>query len=92
MSHTEIRLVEPPRMRPPAHGAVEWDVLVATKLHVPQPRSQRQVVWLSLDTGDNDPARFWRYLAAALDPACAGIAEPVAGLLRGPQPPLEAAL
>jgi LuxR family transcriptional regulator, maltose regulon positive regulatory protein len=53
-------------------------------------RSQRQVVWLSLDPGDNDPARFWRYLAAALDQPCAGIAEPVAALLRGPQPLLEA--
>jgi LuxR family transcriptional regulator, maltose regulon positive regulatory protein len=53
-------------------------------------RSQRQVVWLSLDPGDNDPARFWRYLATALDPACAGIAGQVAALLRGPQPPLEA--
>jgi LuxR family transcriptional regulator, maltose regulon positive regulatory protein len=33
------------------------------------------VAWLSLDAGDNDPARFWRYVAAALDSACAGIAE-----------------
>jgi LuxR family transcriptional regulator, maltose regulon positive regulatory protein len=26
--------------------------------------SQRPVAWLSLDPGDNDPARFWRHLAA----------------------------
>jgi LuxR family maltose regulon positive regulatory protein len=25
------------------------------------------VAWLSLDGGDSDPARFWRYVAAALD-------------------------
>jgi len=25
------------------------------------------VAWLSLDVGDNDPARFWRYVAAALE-------------------------
>src|SRR5829696_529426 len=50
--------------------------------------SQRPVVWLALDGGDNDPARFWRYVAAALDPACAGIADQVAALLGGPQPPL----
>jgi LuxR family transcriptional regulator, maltose regulon positive regulatory protein len=117
---------------PPADAAAERDVLLATKLHVPQPRpgflprprlleqlaegaarelvlvcapagfgktsllgdwargGQGPVVWLSLDVGDNDPARFWRYVAAALEPACAGIAEPVAALLGGPQPPLEA--
>jgi LuxR family transcriptional regulator, maltose regulon positive regulatory protein len=121
-----------PRMRPPtAAAAAERDVLLATKLHVPQlrpgflprprltkrlaegmarelvlvcapagfgktalladwaRRSQRPVAWLSLDQGDNDPARFWRYVAAALDPACAGLAEQVAALLAGPQPPLE---
>jgi LuxR family transcriptional regulator, maltose regulon positive regulatory protein len=119
-------------MRPPPAAAAERDVLLATKLHVPQPRpgfpprprlverlaegmagelvlvcapagfgktslladwargGQRQVVWLSLDSGDNDPARFWRYVAAALDQACAGLAGQVAALLRGPQPPLEA--
>src|SRR5215207_7074062 len=127
-------MMEPPRMRPPPHAdaAAQRDVLLATKLHVPQPRpgflprprllqrlaeatarelvlvctpagfgktslladwaraGQPRVVWLSLDPGDNDPARFWRYVAAALDPACAGVAEQVAALLRGPQPPLQA--
>jgi len=28
---------------------------------------QRPVAWLSLDEADNDPARFWRHVAAALD-------------------------
>jgi LuxR family transcriptional regulator, maltose regulon positive regulatory protein len=28
---------------------------------------RRPVAWLSLDAGDNDPARFWRYVAAALE-------------------------
>jgi LuxR family transcriptional regulator, maltose regulon positive regulatory protein len=54
-------------------------------------RENRPVAWLSLDTGDNDPARFWRYVAAALDRVRPGIGEQVAVLLRGPQqPPLEA--
>jgi LuxR family maltose regulon positive regulatory protein len=55
--------------------------------------SAKPVAWLSLDQGDSDPARFWRYLAAALDGLRPGIAQQVAALLRGPQqPPLEAVL
>ena len=51
------------------------------------------VAWLSLDQGDSDPARFWRYVAAALDGLRAGIHQKVAALLQGPQqPPLEAVL
>jgi ATP/maltotriose-dependent transcriptional regulator MalT len=30
-------------------------------------RSRFPVAWLSLDAGDNDPARFWRHAVAALD-------------------------
>ena len=37
--------------------------------------------WLSLDAGDNDPARFWRHAVAALDQARPGIAERVGPLL-----------
>jgi LuxR family maltose regulon positive regulatory protein len=33
------------------------------------------VACLSLDVGDNDPARFWRHAVAALDQARPGIAE-----------------
>jgi LuxR family maltose regulon positive regulatory protein len=32
------------------------------------------VAWLSLDNGDNDPARFWRHVAAALGQALDGAA------------------
>jgi len=53
----------------------------------------RPVAWLSLDQGDSDPARFWRYVAAALDAPRAGIYQKAAALLQGPQqPPLEAVL
>src|SRR5262249_57626906 len=51
-------------------------------------RSHRPAAWLSLDAGDNDPARFWRYVAAALGRARPGIDAPVVALLRGPQQPL----
>ena len=44
------------------------------------------MAWLSLDAGDNDPARFWRHAVAALDRARPGTGERVAGLL-GPSAP-----
>ncbi len=44
------------------------------------------VAWLSLDSGDNDPARFWRHVAAALERARPGIGDRVRPLL-GPPPP-----
>jgi LuxR family transcriptional regulator, maltose regulon positive regulatory protein len=116
-------------MGPPPQAAAERDVLLATKLHVPQPRpgflarprllerlaegvarelvlvcapagfgktallgdwarrGGRAVAWLSLDPGDNDPARFWRHVAAALDRVRPGVAERVAPLLGPPTPP-----
>jgi LuxR family maltose regulon positive regulatory protein len=49
-------------------------------------RGGRPVAWLSLDEGDNDPARFWRHVVAALDRARPGIAEQVAPLLGPPAP------
>jgi LuxR family maltose regulon positive regulatory protein len=44
--------------------------------------AKRPVAWLGLDGGDSDPARFWRYAAAALDQALPGLAGRV-----GPPPP-----
>src|SRR5262249_54502700 len=40
------------------------------------------VAWLSLDAGDNDPARFWRCVAAALEGVRPGAGGP-AGVLLG---------
>ena len=54
--------------------------------------SRKPVAWLSLDRGDSDPARFWRYVAAALDTVRSGVGQRVDTLLQGPQPPLEAVL
>jgi LuxR family transcriptional regulator, maltose regulon positive regulatory protein len=49
------------------------------------------VRWLALDIGDNDPARFWQYVAAAIEPDCVGLPEQLAPLLGTPGgPPLEA--
>src|SRR5215471_14072091 len=124
-------MAEPRAITSPRGAAPEWDVLVATKFHVPRAglvprpgllarltqgvgrgltvvctpagygkttllgdwarRSRRPVAWLSLDAGDNDPTRFWRYLGAALERVQPGTDAPVIELLRGPlRPPLEA--
>jgi LuxR family maltose regulon positive regulatory protein len=47
----------------------------------------RFVAWLSLDEGDNDPARFLSYLVAALQTIKAGIGEGAVAVLQSPQPP-----
>lgn len=49
--------------------------------------SDRPVAWLSLDAGDNDPARFWRHAFAALDRARPGIGSRVEPLLRPSERP-----
>jgi ATP/maltotriose-dependent transcriptional regulator MalT len=48
-------------------------------------QGRRPVAWLSLDEGDNDPARFWRHVIAALDRPRPGIGERISPLL-GPSP------
>ena len=52
----------------------------------------RSVAWVSLDEGDNDPARFLSYLIAALQTVEEGVGESALALLNSPQPPVEAAL
>ena len=49
-------------------------------------RGRWPVAWLSLDAADNDPARFWRHVIAALDRARPGIGERVGALLGPPAP------
>ncbi len=65
----------------------EW---VATLTPSPLPLGEGlgvRVAWLSLDEGDNDPARFLTYLVAALQTIVANIGEGVLGALQSPQPP-----
>jgi LuxR family maltose regulon positive regulatory protein len=51
------------------------------------PQSERPVCWVSLDVGDNDPTRFWRYLIAALQVLQSQLAENALSLLQLPQQP-----
>jgi LuxR family maltose regulon positive regulatory protein len=48
---------------------------------------ERPAAWLSLDKGENDPARFLTYLVAALQAIAPNIGEGVSGVLQSPQPP-----
>jgi LuxR family maltose regulon positive regulatory protein len=47
----------------------------------------RSVAWLSLDGGDNDPARFLSYLVASLRTVERGFGEDILAALRSPGPP-----
>jgi LuxR family maltose regulon positive regulatory protein len=53
---------------------------------------ERPSAWLSLDEGDNDPARFLTYLVAALQKITMNIGKGVLGMLQSPQPPPPAAI
>ena len=48
--------------------------------------------WLSLDEGDNDPARFLSYVIAAIQTVKADIGEEALSVLRSPQPPIQVVL
>ena len=59
----------------------EWVCGIGTRRASP-PR----VAWLSLDEGDNDPARFLAYLVAALQTVGENIGDGQPGVLQSPQP------
>lgn len=45
------------------------------------------IAWLTVDPRDNDPARFWTYVAAALDRTVPGILDTVLPLVNTAHPP-----
>lgn len=57
----------------------KWARGLAANHETAAARPAPAVAWLSLDSDDNDPARFWAYVQAALD---AAIAQPVKGAAR----------
>jgi LuxR family maltose regulon positive regulatory protein len=48
---------------------------------------ERPAAWLSLDDGDNDPARFLTYLIAALQKIAKNVGAGMLDILQSPQPP-----
>ncbi|MFN2156303.1 MAG: LuxR C-terminal-related transcriptional regulator [Anaerolineae bacterium] len=56
------------------------------------PQCGRPAAWLSLDEGDNDPARFWTYVVGALRTVRAEIGQIGQMVFQSPPPPIEAAL
>jgi LuxR family maltose regulon positive regulatory protein len=50
-------------------------------------RVNRPVAWISLDQGDNDPNRFWRYVVAALQTIDNSIGTAAHAALQSPHPP-----
>ena len=49
-------------------------------------RRPARTAWLSLDSGDNDPARFWRHAVAAMDRVRPGLDGRLGPLLGPPAP------
>ena len=47
-------------------------------------RDEHPLAWLSLEPGDNDPARFWMYVVEALRSVLPGIGEASVAMLRAP--------
>jgi LuxR family maltose regulon positive regulatory protein len=50
------------------------------------PPGDRATAWLSLDAGDNDPARFWSYVVAAVRTVVPDAGQGALSLLRSSQP------
>src|SRR3712207_592696 len=53
---------------------------------------QQPTAWLSLDAGENDPARFLAYLVAALQTVAPTIGAAMLSVLQSPQPPIDVIL
>ncbi len=70
---------------PPGSGKT---TLIAEWIHGrSRPAPALATAWLSLDEGDNDPARFLAHLVAALQQFEAGLGENALAAFQSPQPP-----
>jgi LuxR family maltose regulon positive regulatory protein len=58
-----------------------------------QSQPRLRVAWISIDEGDNDPVRFWRYLVASIQTLQPSAGKAALNLLRSSQPsPVESIL
>ena len=74
---------------PPGFGKTTAALTAAHTLRA----SHAAVAWLALEPDDDEPGRFWRYFAAALQTAAPGVGEAASAALVMPQPiPIQAAL
>jgi LuxR family maltose regulon positive regulatory protein len=91
--HRKLTLISAPAGFGKTTLLAGWIHSAGTDGHAPS------IAWLSLDEGDNDPARFWAYALAALDTLRPGLGDGARAFLRsaGPadaaaQPAIETAL
>jgi LuxR family maltose regulon positive regulatory protein len=55
--------------------------------NLPSKELRARAAWLSLDQGDDDPTRFWRYVIATLQTADSALGQAAQTALASPQPP-----
>lgn len=79
-NNSRIILVSAPAGSGKTTAVVEW-------LRQTSPQTVGRVAWLSLDEGDNEPARFWSYVSQTLKLEQTAFAQNLAGLMAGMQPP-----
>jgi len=87
--HRKLTLISAPAGFGKTTLVSEWVDILRSDDHKGSPIENR-VGWLSLDEGDNDPARFLTYLVAALsriEGIEASIGEGALSMLQSPQPP-----
>src|SRR3954447_26606912 len=73
--HRRLTLVEAPAGSGKTTLLVEWSAAEAGRL---------PFAWLSIDAGDNDPVRFWTYVASSLRRAGLDIPKAVDSALAAP--------
>ena len=65
----------------------DWGSQISESINPQSAFNAPQLCWLSLDEGDNDPARFLVYFIAALKSVNEDIGKIALSLLQSPQPP-----
>src|SRR5688500_6200063 len=89
--HRKLTLISAPAGFGKTTLVSEWVASLSTEYQVPSSEFHQadqaryfKVAWLSLDEGDNDPARFLTYLVAALRTIAPNIGEGALRVLQAP--------